>query len=898
MNATPEVPPPPPPVLTALAPQAARGGTTVRLTGSFGGETPESSVRFRVPGGGDAEGSVTDWSTAGIDVTVPPLSVVGSGGPLEVAVRTPDGVSAPLSFVLLEDAPPVVASLEPAAGLEGSRITVTGQGFGRHGTPGAALTVGIPGTTPVAAAIVSWTPDAVTATVPGLAALGGAGFKDVVLSTPWGHSGPARYELGELPVIESIGPPSAAPGATVDINGHAFGPRGTGTVEMVAVFEGEDAESTATVVLEPVVLDWSDHLVTVKVPSLRELGASGVKQVRITSRWGTGEQRQMVVGDRGSVTAWTRLEVHARSDDLDGGLQQGLQAAVYDARWLLGRQWQMREFDGEDAGSPVVAEVTGETSRIARWRPGSLPGAEAVVPGAAAVTPGGQVPLETLVEHERILPPRDGVSTFDDRRLAAESGLHWLRLLSKHLSRPEDAARYRRRYLQWAGMPPPTEQMRRTLDPATLRHLDLAAGRAPDGARLYRELQQALPENGGRIPDKPPIDGNDRDGFRRAVVEWFAWWDGLFTQAAGAGESWTPARMEYGFALSAETSAGEVVLSASEYDGRRLDWYSVSADGGDTLRAGTAQQPPVAEPVPFTREVVPVPVSYPGMPAPRFWEIEDAAVDFGAVGAGPTDLMRLLFVEFATVFGNDWFTIPLDGVPTGSLCRIEGLTLTDTFGRRTEVAPLADSVDGFRMFDLGGRPDLLFASDALPSTIESPPLEEVLLTRDETANVVWGVERVVAGPAGRPVDRVEVWHRRAEQLAADRPPPPPGAPPLAYRLATTVPDHWIPFVLKVEEPEGLPPTRWLARAALRDQETGELVRPLGEILEHDAQSLRLYDEVVAREGVRVRRTWQYGRGPDGSTHLWRARRRETGKGEGSSGLRFDTLERRSGARVD
>jgi hypothetical protein len=890
MNASPPPPPPPPPVLTSVTPQSGRGGVRVRLAGSsFGGETPVSDVHFRIPGGASVSGQITAWTNTRIDVTMPPLATIGSGGPLDVLVETAGGTSAPVVFILHEDAPPTAGSITPAAGLERSQTTVTGQGFGRPGTPGSTLTVATPGTTPVAASIVSWSPTGITATVPDLAALGGAGFKEVVVHTPWGQSEPVLFELGELPVIESIGPPSASPGATIDINGHAFGTRPPGKAEIVAVYEGEDEASTDTLVLELAILDWNDYLITARVPSMRELRSSGVKQVRVTSRWGTGEQRQLVVGDRGSITAWTRVEVHARADDLDVGLKTGLQAAVYDARWLLGRQWQMREFDGEDAGSPIIAQVSGETARIARWRPIGHP-------DSGDDVPSGHVPLETLVEHEQILPPRDGISTFDDRRLAAESGLHWLRVLSRHLSRAKDAEKYRRRYLQWVGMPPPSEQERRTLDAATLRYLDLAAGRAPDGALLYRDLQQALPENGSRIPDKPPIDGNDRAGFLQAVIEWFAWWDELFTQTTGAGESWTPSRMEYAFKLSAETSVGEVVLSAPEYDGRRLDWYSASAVDGDSLRADRLHRVGAA-PVPFERALVPVPVSFPGMPAPRYWEIEDAAVDFGAVRAGPTDLMRLLFVEFATVFGNDWFTIPIDGIPAGSLCRIESLTVTDTFGRQTEVTPLADSVDGFRMFDLGDRPDLLFAADALPSTIESAPLEEVMIVRDELANLAWGVERVIAGPAGRPVNRVEVWHRRAEELAAAETPPPPGAPDLAYRLATSIPDYWIPFVLRVEEPDGQPPARWLARASLRDEQSGELIRPLGELLEHRSPQLRLYDEVVAREGIQLRRTWQYGRGPDGSTHLWRTRRRDTGRGEGSSGLRFDVVERRSVTRA-
>jgi IPT/TIG domain len=875
-------PPPPPPVLDSVSPAAAQGGATLTLSGSsFSPETPESDVQFRVPGGPVVTGQLTNWTDTQITVKLPPLATIGSGGPLEVLVQTAGGTSAPAALTLLEDSPPGAASIAPAAAVEKTPVTIAGHGFGRAGTPGAAVTFARPGMAPVPAQTTAWSPNAITAVVPNLTALGTAGLKDVVVHTPWGDSEPVQFELGELPVIESIGPPQAAPGAPIAINGHAFGTRPPGKAEIVAVFEGEDETSTDTVTSELAITSWSDFLINAMVPTLGVLRSSGVKQVLVTTRWGTGDPHQLVVGDRGSITAWTRVEVHARDDDLDAGLATGLQAAVYDARWLVGRQWQMREFDGEDAGSPILARVDGETCPIARWRPG-------IRADTPALPVPDHVPLETLVEHEQILPPRDGRTTFDDRRLAVESGLHWLRVLSRHLSHPNDPAKYRRRYLQWVPMQPPDEQERRTLDAATLRYLDLMAGRAPDGARLYWELQQALAENGRQIPKKPPIEGNDRDGFFQAVDEWYAWWDGLFSQATGAGDSWTPARMEYGFELAADTSGGELVLSAPEYDGRRLDWYSVSADGGESLRGGAT----AAQPVRFQRTLVPVPVSFPGMPAPRFWEIEDAAVDFGGVRAGPTDLVRLLFVEFATVFGNDWFTVPLDGMPVGCLCRIDGLVVTDTFGRQTEVTPLADSVDGFRMFDLGGRPDLLFVADALPSTIESPPLEEVLILRDELANLAWGVERVIAGAAGRPVNRLEVWQRQAEEMAAGETAPATGSPDLAYRFATTVPDYWIPFVLKVEEVDGQPSARWLARASLRDPQTGEPIRPMGEVLEHASAQLRIYDEVVPRDGIQLRRTWQYGRAPDGSTHLWRTRRRDTGRGEGSSGLRFDVLERR------
>jgi hypothetical protein len=57
--------------------------------------------------------------------------------------------------------------------------------------------------------------------------------------------------------------------------------------------------------------------------------------------------------------------------------------------------------------------------------------------------------------------------------------------------------------------------------------------------------------------------------------------------------------------------------------------------------------------------------------------------------------------------------------------------------------------------------------------------------------------------------------------------------------------------------------------------------------------LVLYDEEVPREGIRVTRHYQMARWVDGSTWAWLAHRKQVGRGEGSSGLRFDSLNPRS-----
>jgi len=60
----------------------------------------------------------------------------------------------------------------------------------------------------------------------------------------------------------------------------------------------------------------------------------------------------------------------------------------------------------------------------------------------------------------------------------------------------------------------------------------------------------------------------------------------------------------------------------------------------------------------------------------------------------------------------------------------------------------------------------------------------------------------------------------------------------------------------------------------------------------DEPPLRLEEEEVPREGIIVKRTFQFTRWLGGSRHLWLGRSKLVWKGEGSSGLRFDVADRK------
>jgi hypothetical protein len=399
----------------------------------------------------------------------------------------------------------------------------------------------------------------------------------------------------------------------------------------------------------------------------------------------------------------------------------------------------------------------------------------------------------------------------------------------------------------------------------------IVSGRVIDGVKLHADLVQAQ----NALPAQPALDQPDQQPVLAIAQAWRAWYESLFSEPAGT-DSWSPDRMEYGFALGSASGLTQCV--AREYDGGAADWYTFDRSPA-TPETGSTQ------PAATTRHAMVAPVTFRGMPARRFWEMEDAAVDIGALSAAAEDIGRLLLREFALIYGNDWFQIPL-AVPVGSEVTIDSLTLADTFGLTTPIPHYTDfdgSAGGWRVFALAtdksdaavGSAHLLVVTPGAVAPTDGAAIEDVLLLRDELANMVWGVERTAVGASGAPVDRALAWKTTLPPAA----PPVIGAPP-AYRLGSTVPDYWIPF-LPVPMGNGL--VR-MQQGRLPTAAGG----PLGRLLRYPG--LAIFLEELPRQGVHLERRYRAARGPDGSTHVWIGRRRSTGRGEGRSGLQFDYLE--------
>ena len=130
------------------------------------------------------------------------------------------------------------------------------------------------------------------------------------------------------------------------------------------------------------------------------------------------------------------------------------------------------------------------------------------------------------------------------------------------------------------------------------------------------------------------------------------------------------------------------------------------------------------------------------------------------------------------------------------------------------------------------------------------------------------------------------------QLAASQsivPAQTPSASPIRYQLETPVPENWIPF-LPVAIDAQLRDIALERAAVIREAADGTLVPvlPRGRVLTPPGLNpYQVREEEVTRAGTRVLRCVCRSRWVDGSTHVWIARRRPVGTGEGSSGLKYD-----------
>jgi hypothetical protein len=302
--------------------------------------------------------------------------------------------------------------------------------------------------------------------------------------------------------------------------------------------------------------------------------------------------------------------------------------------------------------------------------------------------------------------------------------------------------------------------------------------------------------------------------------------------------------------------------------------------------------PATVTPVSFA--FLPNHVTFRGMHDPRWWTFEDSVTDFGSLDAQQVDIAKLLVMEFALIYGNDWFAVPVP-TPIDALARVTTLVVSDVFGVRTLIRPSEQTTvnsgeSPWSMYKVSGtntRSDFIVMAPTLGVVNDADPLEQVTFLRDDMAAMAWAVENALQGDLDTGIDGALAYQQR---LATNPPPPPPVAttdgPTIYYTAEIPVPDNWIPMV-PVQTALG---ALYLRRGTMAIPTTdGILDVTARALLLNPGQPFFVADHIVPRAGREAERYFRRTRSADGTVYLWMARTSGPGTGPGWSGLRFDAI---------
>ena len=581
------------------------------------------------------------------------------------------------------------------------------------------------------------------------------------------------------------------------------------------------------------------------------------------------------------IVAYNRLESRPRTTDFT----RSLRAEVRDPLWMLTRQWQLGEFAGEDAASPLSARIAYQHQRT---------GLVSMRDGDAVRFDPATMPLETRIEREPVpLTVRELANghVFSDVLFAMRLGKRLLRLM-------KDAGLDGHYQLYLEEFPIrvlPDAAATRSIEDAEAEAIARSVkARIADGVAVWRAA--ALGIHDPWLDGRP---GGDKLALK-ALVASFA--DAcaqqigrLFTQPDSSDDSaWVSNHLEYQFAAGAHVLAeeGAPVLRADQYCQGHLDWHSFDAfmDRPLTPAEGTTIPVPPDRDEERVESFLPAPVRFKGQPQPRFWEMEESQTNFGKIDTSATGLLHLLLAEFGLIYSNDWFMLP-HPMAVNTLCEVRGILVDDTFGRHTFIRPAGRGPETawqrFAMFHLtehgqrsGARGNLFYLVAAAGKTLESPPLERVNFMRDEMANMAWGIESIVPSQTGQGMSGYEA--SRAPDATTVRTIVNDDVK-IAYVAGTTVPKNWIPFI--PVHAEGSTSEIRLQRARLAGGSP-----PRGRLLREPKSPYFIEEEEVPRAGAYVERSWQRVRWMRGRTLIWVGRRKTAGRGEGWSHLVFDQIQ--------
>ena len=428
-----------------------------------------------------------------------------------------------------------------------------------------------------------------------------------------------------------------------------------------------------------------------------------------------------------------------------GDLAPGLAARIADPLWLLGRQWQFGELLGEDTGSPVSIELAAEAAQVSRFVRRRPVAGTPYDPAAAAARALTGDPIRSQKAWTA--------------RMRVDAGREFVRALGEAGSPATPTP-------TGPNIPiEPADEKLRARDPAGARLVDVAGGRIPDGARDLLAIAAAV-RGGKDSPSRPRSIRRTPDAVRTAAEAWIAWCDE--TLADTGPSTWDDERLAHCFGVATGTGCGGTVLDAEDFGGIVPDWHSfdVAPNARPTGFTALPTTDDAADRGPVPGHAEPALVGARGCldrPRRRRRRPERRRADGDArvrarlrkrLLRGPAAAPGRLAVP-DHVAGRQRHVRHAPARPIGRRQRARGRSLVDVHTHRARSRRHRRGVS-----------DLLFLAPVAGQLITSEPVEEVLLLRDEMANLAWAVERRYEGETRMAADRHEEHTRALPDLAA------------------------------------------------------------------------------------------------------------------------------------
>jgi hypothetical protein len=585
----------------------------------------------------------------------------------------------------------------------------------------------------------------------------------------------------------------------------------------------------------------------------------------------------MATPDTSAFLIWQKIQPVPTNDDV----AEALRGEIHDPLWLLSRQWQLGEFNAEDAGMATFAHLVTTSTPVQRFLPA-----------------GSSTAIAYNPEEKHLNVVTESITASFSMTMRIEAGRMWQKMLINAGKVNAWKSFTLNPLLQFKKPDIKYEPD----NPAMMAYYDesheqviaaLSNGRMIDGSLLFKEFQTR------KASDFLSSADNIVDETGKSWMLWVKQVMGMAEQ--GPTGSWDASRLEYSSLLSAPLPDNTAAcLQMPEHNGERLEGFSWER---------ISDQPELKKDLKIDlisihrNTFIPTQVTFPSMPCARWWEIEETVIDFGNVQAEKTDLGLLPLTEFGLTYSNDWLFVPLP-LPVGRLAQIRSMRVTDVFGVQSYVKA-AQQNNNWELFQLTS-PRMqqpkgwLYLPPVNNNYLQSEAIEEVHLLRDEMANMVWGVEATVQDNWGFATEgrsasiHFESWltqlagaDENTEELQTGK-----IDANFKYSIGTTVPPNWIPFIPVRNEGAQI-----VFRRAAMPRFNGDFaatrIRPRTEVLSGKTDTKGRYnikEEEIAASGITVRQLWRRSRWFDGRNITWLVREKNIGRHRESSGLQFDVIK--------